>query len=421
MTLLVLALLSQTMNLNKVPPQRVTGLDGGGVGVVLPGGQTGAFGEVLGVQAMPVLAVAFPYNVISTEQLTTMADAGSVTADGGHAILTTGVTGYAELRSRLAARYVPGQGMMARFTFVASRACTAGVETLVGAGDDTDNFSFGCCRTCASDGGSTFGVLRRTNGTDYWTPAGAWNGAWGTTPPDVTYGRPYQIQWQWLGYGQVTYSIEDTATGGFVVAHAIKYAGTATETSISNPTLPLHAHVLTSGADGGFVLRVPSMGMFRQGSPPPPGLRRSASGSVATSTTEKAVLAVRDNTAFNGRTNRAQVSPQLLTYSAGTPAGADITVRLRLSPGTTGASFVDVSAGNSCAAYDTSATLAPDAGFFGNGVEWLSFIVAGGASGLLDLSQYGLRLAPGDVLQVTGQASSGTPTLRVSMSWTEDF
>lgn len=65
MTLLVLALLSQTMNLNKVPPQRVTGLDGGGVGVVLPGGQTGAFGEVLGVQAMPVLAVTHARNGIA--------------------------------------------------------------------------------------------------------------------------------------------------------------------------------------------------------------------------------------------------------------------------------------------------------------------------------------------------------------------
>lgn len=419
--MLVLLLLAQPMNLNKAPPQRVTGLDGGAVHTVLPMTQSGAFGEVLGVQATPVVSVAFPYNFISTEQLLTLTDAGSVTADGGHAIMTVGATGYSEIRSRLAARYVPGQGMMARFTFVNSRACTAGVETLVGAGDDDDNFGFGCCRTCSSDGGSTFGVLRRTNSVDYWTPASAWNGVWGTTPPDTTYGRPYQIQWQWLGYGQVTYSIEDTTTGGFVTAHAIKYAGTATETSIANPTLPAHAHVITSGADGGFVLRVPSMGLFRQGAAPQNGgLRRSQSGSISTSTTEKAVLAVRDNTTFNGRPNRTQISAELLTYSAGTPAGADITVRLRLNPGTTGSNFVNVSASNSCASYDISATLAPD-GFLGNGVEWLSFIVTGGTSGLLDLSHYDLHLAPGDVLQVTGQSSSGTPTLRVSLSWTEDY
>jgi len=40
---------------------------------------------------------------------------------------------------------------------------------------------------------------------------------------------------------------------------------------------------------------------------------------------------------------------------------------------------------------------------------------------VLDLKPYDLRLAPDDVVEVTGQASAGTPTLRISLSWVEDF
>lgn len=410
MKLLSLFILAQTMNLND-----------GTTRVRLPPSQSGAFGEVLTVEAEPVLHVSFPYNVVSQEYVITATDAGSVTADGGHAILTVGTTGYSEMRTRLASRYIPGQGMAARFTFVASRPCTAGVEMLIGAGDDDDQFAFGCCPTCEADGGTAFATLRRTQGVSYWTPASAWNGAWGRTPPNITYGRPYQVQWQWLGYGQITYSIEDATSGSFVVAHSIKYAGTATETSIANPTLPLHAHLIASGGDGGFVMRIPSMGMYRQGAEPNGGLRRSASGSTAMSTTEKAVLSVRDDSTYNGRTNRTQLNPQLLSYSASTPAGADITVRLRWNPNTTGASFTPINATASCASTDVAGTLASDGGFFSAGVEWLSFVVAGGSDGFIDLHPYNLHMAPGDVLVVTGQASSGTPTLRTSLSWVEDY
>ena len=48
MNLLVLLLLAQTMNLNKVPVQKVIGTDGGAVPISLPFSASGAFGEVPG-------------------------------------------------------------------------------------------------------------------------------------------------------------------------------------------------------------------------------------------------------------------------------------------------------------------------------------------------------------------------------------
>lgn len=69
---------------------------------------------------------------------------------------------------------------------------------LMGVGDDLDGFFFGY-------NGSSFGILRRQNGTDNWIPQSAWNndtfdgnGRSGVAL-NATQGNVYSIQYQWLG------------------------------------------------------------------------------------------------------------------------------------------------------------------------------------------------------------------------------
>jgi hypothetical protein len=400
MNLLVAFILTQTMNLNPsgtTPPDR------------------GAFGAALTVQEHVPLSLSFPYNLLDPVVVVTATDAGTVTADGGHVILTVGTTGYAELRSRLAARYVPGQGLATRFTFVSDKACHSGQELVIGAGDDTDQFSFGCCPTCGTDGGASFGALRRSNGVDDWTPVARFNGAWGRVAPDITKGRPYQIAWQWLGYGQITYSIEDATTGAFKTAHAIRYAGTAIDTSISNATLPLHAHVITSGSDAGLVVRVPSMAIIRQGEEPTSGVRNQANASTSlVAATEVQVLAIRSQPTFNTKTNRTPVQVDWLSWSLGTSAGvSDAVIRLRLNPSQTGAAYRSIST-------FSSVNFNFDGGIADAGVDLMSLVASEGLSGVVDLRPYEIHLAPEDILLVTGTAAAGTPDLRVSLSWVEE-
>jgi hypothetical protein len=138
-------------------------------------------------------------------------------------------------------------------------------------------------------------------------------------------------------------------------------------------------------------------------------------------TAEQGILGLRNNTSYNGLANRAQINVQQLTYALGGAAGADATIRLRLNPNTNSASFVNLSSVASCAAIDTAATLSSDGGFYSAGVEWLSFIVAANVDGQIDLTPFDLRLAPGDVLEVTGRVSSGNAPSTVSLSWVEDF
>lgn len=395
--------------------------DGGPLVISVLQTQQSAFGELLTAQVTIPLFFSFANNVINPETIVTNTDGGTVTADGGHIILTVSDAGtYADIRSRQAARYVPGQGIATRFTFVSS-GCAAGQQQTIGIGNG-DGYFFGCCPACETDGGYAFAILRRASiGGDFWTPASQWNGAWGHTPPDITKGRAYQIQYQWLGYGQIVYFIEEATTGQFVVAHSIKYSGTATETSVQNPILPLNMHVNNIASNAINSLRSPSMSILRQGEEPQDGLRRSINGARGLTTTENEVLAIRDNSTFNGFVNRVQSRLDFISWSATGAAGLDITIRIRLNPNLIATAFTNINSSYSISAWDTDGGYSPDGGYFSNGITWMTIIGEGGSAGSLNLHPYQLHLTPGDVVAVTAQSSSGTPSLRVALSWVEEF
>ncbi|MFZ2152115.1 MAG: hypothetical protein WAV09_03345 [Minisyncoccia bacterium] len=416
------------------PVTGVVSVDGGFISNMPPIDQTGAFGETLTVANQPVVWLSTPYDLILPEVVASaLTGSGSLIADGGHFILSVSDAGSsASMRSVETARYLPGQGMVSRFTFVSS-GCAAGQQQLIGTGGlgvtgtdggGGDGFFFGCCATCETDGGYAFGVMRRNSfmATDTWVPASQWNGVWGTTAPDITKGRPWQIVFQWLGYGQVSWFTEDPTTGRFVLVHALKYAGTSTDTTISNPVLPLGAQVKNFSSNAVNTLRTPSMALLRQGLDSDVGLRRSASASITSSATEARVFGLQNVTTITGKTNRIAVRLDHITWSIGSPISSDVTIRLRMNPGVTSPTYTPISGAlnASVIGVDTSGTYAPDGGFYGNGVDIIEFISQGSQVGVHALAGYGINVLPGQVLVVTAQASSGTPTVRVSLSWVEE-
>lgn len=56
-----------------------------------------------------------------------------------------------------------------------------------------------------------------------------------------------------------------------------------------------------------------------------------------------------------------------------------------------------------------------------SGIRWMNFAAESALANTVDLRPYELRLAPGDTLTVVGLAVTGTPDLKVSLSWEEDF
>jgi len=385
----------------------------------MPVDSTSAFGALSTIQETPVTHLDFSNNFLNTEIIIVTLDGGATfSADGGRAILSLPATanGIATMESMMTAHYIPGQGMLCRFTQVSS-ACKSGQQTEIGCGTTQDGFFFGCCSNCETDGGSTFGVLRRSNSVDNWTPASQWNGQYGTTPPDLSKGYPYQIQFQWLGYGQIIYSIENPATGRFTPAHVIKYAGTSSETSARDPTFPLRAAIRQYADAGTGFLSTPSMGFYRQGPVFMDGPRRGFGASkTQSSTVQTPVFTLKNNLNFNNLPNHHAIHLDFISWDSSGNANSDVTITLWKNTGLNGTpSFTNFSV-NSFASTDTAAT-----GIDGGGTPIMVVQSAANTSERFDLTTYNIMLNPGDTITFAGLAASGTPTLRIGISWMDDF
>ena len=238
-----------------------------------------------------------------------MTGSGTATASNSMAVLQTGAAAAssAKIETIKALRYTPGLGGLVRCTAVFTTG-VANSTQIIGVGDSVDGFFFGY-------NGADFGVLRRQNGTDNWIPQTSWNvdkfngtGLSGVTL-NPTKGNVYSIEYQWLGFGAISFFIENPATGFPTLVHIIQYANANTIPSIFNPTLPVMAQVINTTNASNLTLSTSSaMGMV-EGNADTNSLVtvNSFSNSKLVTTTETSVFTLRNNAIFQGKTNRVRV------------------------------------------------------------------------------------------------------------------
>lgn len=366
----------------------------------------GAFGSQLVSEENVEVSLAFPYNV-NSEIVSFRSDGGTFRSVRPFVELN-GDAGAIVMESHDILRYLPGQGVNVRFTAVYS-PCVAGQTQEVGAGTDSDMLGFGCCPSCGLDGGASFAALRRSGGVDNWTPQASWN-VDRRASHNPTLGSPYAVDYQWLGFGQIRWHVENPATGLFEVVHALRYANTSASTSLLNPNLPLRA-MATQGAS----LRVPSMSLLRQGPNNRAGVRQSTSNRRDAATTPVLLLAVRGNATFAGSENQTRWLPDLLSWNHAGTAGQDVVLRLVVDTKPTGGAWVDTATATSVTAVNSAATATV------GGRVVASFQLEGGTANTVDLRPLNIRIRPNSVLGITAQSASGTPAVGVSLSWVEEF
>jgi hypothetical protein len=102
---------------------------------------------------------------------------------------------------------------------------------------------------------------------------------------DPTKGNVYRISLQYLGFGSITFSIENPTTGTFMPVHQIQYANSsATSTSFTSPNFRLTYGVENTTYGGTITLKAPSASCFTQGAVVPAPLYRSYSNTINTNT-----------------------------------------------------------------------------------------------------------------------------------------
>lgn len=374
---------------------------------------TSAFGEASVSELTPQVGLRFNYGVNERLYTDLSANSGTFTIANGLASVQSGTNaaGLGAMHSVDVLTYIPGLGATARFT-AGFTACVADSTQYAGVIDASDGFAFGC-------NGASFGLLRLKDGTPNWIAQTSWNvdkmdgnGPSGMTI-DITKLNVYQIQYQWLGAGQINYFLEDEATGKLDLVHEIKYANQNTTPTVSNPTLPLALHSENTGNTTNLTIISASMGGFVEGKNTGEGII-FASGvedvSYLAAGGEVPIFTIRNRASYYSKTNRVVVAPLDAGISSDGTKG--VTFKAYLNTALTGASYADVNTTESVMEVDTAAT-AITGGYF-VGFKPL----AKNESKDIDMTNWDLELHPGDSLTVTAESASNS-TVSAGIIWKE--
>jgi hypothetical protein len=376
--------------------------------------QKTAFGGLLVGEITPKVQIGFSYNINAAFVNTSTVGSGTVTQSNSKAVLqtTAASSSAAYLWSRRVLSYRQGQGSVIRDTTIYT-ACVDGSSQILGIGDAVDGFFFGC-------NGATFGILRRQNSVDNWTAQTAWSndkatGAGALPFIDITKGNVYQIRYQWLGFGAITFWIENPPTGDFIKVHTIEYANAYTDPSIFNPSLPLHAEVINTSNDTNVMLQTSSMMGGIEGKEAELGNIVSISNDkAAVTTTETNIVTIQNKALFVTKTNRVEI--ELKSFSYGVDGTKPAIIRLVKNATLGGSpSYSDISANTSVVSYDIAGTTLT------GGEPIFTISVSKSTGDVIDLSQYNIVLEPGETLTLSVEATSSTTDATGSLVWSEQF
>lgn len=228
---------------------------------------------------------------------------------------------------------------------------------------------------------------------------------------DPTKGNVYQIRYQWLGFGQITFYIENNATGRFEPAHKIKYTNENITPSVYNPTLPICLMCQNTTNDTDIVVKSSSMAGFIEGKKPEAVVKHvHIIDKTFSSTTIVPAITLLNDELFQSKLNRVRI--KITKISVEVQSGKPVIIQLVRNAILTGAVFTAHDADESVTLVDTTASATEngeilDAGTVTTDAERTP-------------NQY---VEVEQTMTIAGaQASSGTASVcKIIVNWEEDF
>lgn len=231
---------------------------------------------------------------------------------------------------------------------------------------------------------------------------------------DFTLGNVFQIQYQWLGFGNINYFLEDPKTGKYILVHQIEYSNSTTTPSVDNPTLPLSISATNEANTSDVVIEVGSMAGFVEGRNILPGLPHSFSTTtLSVGTTETPTLTIHAHDIYQGVVNRVKI--RLTTASVAIDGTKPAIIRIRKNATLVGASFSPLDSDVSTIHVDRAAVSVS------GGEVVFTASVAKTDTITIDLEKLGLTLFQPDFLTISVEATAGTLVAVSTINWQERF
>jgi len=248
--------------------------------------------------------------------------------------------------------------------------------------------------------------------TSEWINQADWNGD-SITNLNPLLGNLYQIQFQYLGFGDVKFYIQDSETSSFTLVHTIKYVNTSTTTIISNPNFNLGWLTFNFGNTIPISIKGASASAFIEGN------RKQLLDSkgidvvvTGVGTTETSLLIIRNPTIFNSRLSKANILPSIMSIATNTTKTASF--RVIMSPIFTGSiNYQQISPTNVLEfALDNLPVMGGDVR--------MSFNITKESSQIIDIFNK-IILRPGEIICIAAKISSGSSSgMATSLTYVED-
>lgn len=239
---------------------------------------------------------------------------------------------------------------------------------------------------------------------------------------DKTKGNVFDIQFQYLGFGNARFSVEDPETGKFATMHMIKNANNRTTPVLKNPNVSVLATSANIGGTTSAKLKTASMAGFIEGQVREldPKFSKSFTFSGINTSTYKPLASLKVNRIYNGESCFGEFD-LLRLAGANTVNNQSVTIALFLGAELGGdVNFEYINETQSIVSF---ASLNPGAG--GNTITNLAninplfeLVVASDSSVLTNLSDLNVTVGLGDTLVIAIKTSASV-TGTVALSWFE--
>lgn len=263
--------------------------------------------------------------------------------------------------------------------------------------------------------------------TESWISQSDWNqdkmngsGACGVLLNPLV-GNVYQVKYQFLGYGVLSFQIESAPEGNdadWITVHSIDYPNNNIVPSFSNPSFPYTASAYSMGSTTNLEVKAASFAGFVEGQKKLNGPTFTYSEtSTSVTTSLQALYTIKNRYVFKNKSNQCVVN--VLGISAAVKLANNLTTIYIIKNGILvgNPNFQNYSA-NSCTSYDKQATSVT---YTDNESLLFSFSLGETDSKEINLRDYDIDLQPGESITIAAKTSGGTASfLTISLNTRED-
>lgn len=223
----------------------------------------------------------------------------------------------------------------------------------------------------------------------------------------------FQITWQYLGAGKISFFIEDSASGELTLVHQIKRANSAVLPSLKNPGFPFQLSARNVTGVTAVGMSCCSIGAFVEGQITRTGVQNSYIRSVTgITTTLTPIFTIRATRIFNGKVSTAEIVP--IVFRCANTGSKGLELYAFEGSTLTTPNFSSLNASTSIAEVSTAA------GTISGGIQRFAAPVGAGSRETIDMSDIDGLVEAGSWITVAAKSVTTTTDATVSFQWWED-